>query len=647
MTLTLSEFLGYLASLLVFMTFYMKTMVALRCVAIASNVAFVSYAYYEGLLPILILHGLLLPMNLYRLSQIWRLVSDSARLREAGFPVEPLIPFMTERPVRAGEVLFRKGDPSDGMYYIARGRIRVPEVGAYLGPGEILGEISLFTPDRARTASAVSEDDGIVYWLSEADVLKIFHQSPRFGFSLVRAISARLIDHCRRLERGTLDPAPAQGATPVNGGPALEPRARDQRLKADRAEAIMRRTARRRRVRRIAMVAVPLVLLAATLHSQHTYLASLLFRDAVVTTWVHTATSPISGQVKAPVPEPGHVYTTLRAPVLTVFDPQADDTAVERLAAEIRRTRQRIEQLTSQLAELRATSERWNERAAIYASVFRENLRLELAGLREQLDYVERQLELSGRVAERVATLARSGNMAASTADETEAEIMALRSRKSGLEKRLERTRRRLEAAKQGVFTTSAGNNPDWVFDSSDQLELRIIETEDAIAEAKSRLEQLQNEHRAAREQYRRMSRAEITIPTGSLVWSVPAGPGTTVGRAAPLLRWIDCTRTLVDVPVAESSLGLFREGMTARVYVDGLEAPLRGSVMYTRGAAARLDGTDLAAVSGSGAGSSGQVIVSLDSEGGGAEWCLVGRSAYVDFPAVDPLEQLRAFLRL
>ena len=237
--------------------------------------------------------------------------------------------------------------------------------------------------------------------------------------------------------------------------------------------------------------------------------------------------------------------------------------------------------------------------------------------------------------------------MAASTADKTEAEIMALRSRKSGLEKRLERTRRRLEAAKKGVFTTSAGNNPDWVFDSSDQLELRIIETEDAIAEAKSRLEQLEREHRAAREQYRRMSRAEITIPTGSLVWSVPAGPGTTVGRAAPLLRWIDCTRTLVDVPVAESSLGLFREGMTARVYVDGLEAPLPGSVIYARGGAARLDGTDLAAVAGSGAGSSGQVIVSLESEGGSAGRCLVGRSAYVDFPAVDPFEQLRAFLRL
>jgi hypothetical protein len=162
MDLSFTEFLGYLASVLVFITFYMKTMVALRCVAVASNIAFIAYGYYEGLLPILILHGLLLPTNLYRLSQIRKLVSESTRFRDTGFPLEPLIPFMSERKVQAGEVLFRKGDRAAGMYYIAKGRIRIPELDVYLGPGEILGEVGLFTPDRTRTGSAISEGEGIV-----------------------------------------------------------------------------------------------------------------------------------------------------------------------------------------------------------------------------------------------------------------------------------------------------------------------------------------------------------------------------------------------------------------------------------------------------------------------------------------------------
>ena len=63
------ELIGYLASLLVLMTFCMSGMVALRALAIASNVAFIAYAALVGISPVLLLHALLLPMNIYRLLQ--------------------------------------------------------------------------------------------------------------------------------------------------------------------------------------------------------------------------------------------------------------------------------------------------------------------------------------------------------------------------------------------------------------------------------------------------------------------------------------------------------------------------------------------------------------------------------------------------
>ena len=66
------ELIGYLASLLVLMTFCMSGMVALRALAIASNVAFIVYAALVGISPVLVLHALLLPMNAYRLLQAVR-----------------------------------------------------------------------------------------------------------------------------------------------------------------------------------------------------------------------------------------------------------------------------------------------------------------------------------------------------------------------------------------------------------------------------------------------------------------------------------------------------------------------------------------------------------------------------------------------
>ncbi|WP_218578536.1 hypothetical protein [Vineibacter terrae] len=61
---------GYGAAGLVLATFCMRSMRALRWVAIASNVAFITYGYLGGLVPVLLLHALLLPVNICRLAQL-------------------------------------------------------------------------------------------------------------------------------------------------------------------------------------------------------------------------------------------------------------------------------------------------------------------------------------------------------------------------------------------------------------------------------------------------------------------------------------------------------------------------------------------------------------------------------------------------
>jgi CRP/FNR family transcriptional regulator, cyclic AMP receptor protein len=61
--------IGFIASALVLAAFGMKDMINLRIVAICSNFAFIAYALLLHLLPILVLHVVLLPLNGWRLSQ--------------------------------------------------------------------------------------------------------------------------------------------------------------------------------------------------------------------------------------------------------------------------------------------------------------------------------------------------------------------------------------------------------------------------------------------------------------------------------------------------------------------------------------------------------------------------------------------------
>jgi hypothetical protein len=65
-----ADLCGYIASALVLATFSMKSMRLLRLTAIASNIAFIFYAYISNLHPILVLHCILLPLNVFRLAQL-------------------------------------------------------------------------------------------------------------------------------------------------------------------------------------------------------------------------------------------------------------------------------------------------------------------------------------------------------------------------------------------------------------------------------------------------------------------------------------------------------------------------------------------------------------------------------------------------
>ncbi|GIL06112.1 hypothetical protein FBR04_06055 [Betaproteobacteria bacterium PRO7] len=67
-----ADLIGYLASAAVLATFCMRDMAALRATAIASNVAFIAYGALAAVHPVLLLHVMLLPINVYRLIEALR-----------------------------------------------------------------------------------------------------------------------------------------------------------------------------------------------------------------------------------------------------------------------------------------------------------------------------------------------------------------------------------------------------------------------------------------------------------------------------------------------------------------------------------------------------------------------------------------------
>ncbi len=121
-----------------------------------------------------------------------KLVRSAKQSGDTDMSLDWLVSSMTVQKFSAGETLFRAGDRSDAMFVIKSGSIRLVEFNASVGPGQMLGEIGIFSPEGKRTASAVCDSAVELLQLSAQRVFELFAQQPAFGFQLMQLIIRRM-----------------------------------------------------------------------------------------------------------------------------------------------------------------------------------------------------------------------------------------------------------------------------------------------------------------------------------------------------------------------------------------------------------------------------------------------------------------------
>src|SRR6478672_6527439 len=118
-----------------------------------------------------------------------------------GLPVEDLQPLVARlRLLRVpkGTVVCTEGDPSDALYIIETGQVRVVSdieterlTLATLGPGTQFGEMALLTGE-PRSAGVVVTIDAELWVLSKDDFDEVLRSYPSIAVSLSRTLAQRL-----------------------------------------------------------------------------------------------------------------------------------------------------------------------------------------------------------------------------------------------------------------------------------------------------------------------------------------------------------------------------------------------------------------------------------------------------------------------
>lgn len=202
------DIIGYIAAALMFSTFYMRRMIPLRAVGIASNCTFIIYAGISHVYPLLVLHMALLPLNIIRMVQMIKLINKVREASRGELSLDFLVPFMTKERFNKNDIIFKNGDVADRMYFMRKGLARVVEVDAYIKEGELFGEMGVFSRINKRTATVICETPSEVLSIPEKQVLQLYYQNPTFGLNLVQLMVQRFLRNAGNIDHaGTVVPS--------------------------------------------------------------------------------------------------------------------------------------------------------------------------------------------------------------------------------------------------------------------------------------------------------------------------------------------------------------------------------------------------------------------------------------------------------
>jgi hypothetical protein len=203
--MTIPEIVGYLGAVFVIATYSMRTMVPLRIAGIVSNLILITYGYCMPAYPTFFLHLILLPLNAWRLREMLDLIREVTQAATSDLSMDWLKPFMDKRTLKPGDILFRRGDIADEMFFVISGRLRLREIGVDILPGTLVGELGLLAPGRTRTQTLECVVPTVLQRISYDRLEQLYFQNPQFGVYFLRLTTARLFENNKKLEQQLIE----------------------------------------------------------------------------------------------------------------------------------------------------------------------------------------------------------------------------------------------------------------------------------------------------------------------------------------------------------------------------------------------------------------------------------------------------------
>ena len=122
-------------------------------------------------------------------------------------PAERVLADARRRRFQRGDIVFHEGDPGDTLHLVTEGRFGV-QTGTAEGErvllqivsvGDVFGELSIFGPDRGRSATVMTIEAGETHSIEARTVRDLCARNPEASSYFLRLLADRSVHHTTRL----------------------------------------------------------------------------------------------------------------------------------------------------------------------------------------------------------------------------------------------------------------------------------------------------------------------------------------------------------------------------------------------------------------------------------------------------------------
>lgn len=110
-----------------------------------------------------------------------------------------------KKALSKGELLFRQGESANAIYLVKSGKLKLAQItedgreiiADFIGPGEVLGETSLFQ-EQVQLFNAVALEDSILCYMSRQQFEKLIREYPDFAIKIISYLGNKLYENMRQ-----------------------------------------------------------------------------------------------------------------------------------------------------------------------------------------------------------------------------------------------------------------------------------------------------------------------------------------------------------------------------------------------------------------------------------------------------------------